>query len=221
LRRWLRDWDEADLATRFGADGFEEWVVLWLAIVIVGFLPSLKERRGKKTTTVSESERTKLSDSDVGISDYWVTPHTRALFHPPWPKGKMSILQMHIVCNLLQFMREMSEYRHQAKLNGRKSSKRSVVTLSDVEMPLIIAPLSAVEQDREAKGPRLFLGEKGHMGYVCRTPVVPEGFNIVLQTSRMRSKNSPPPRHFPMRTKKGSRVWRQNSITLSRKRKNM
>jgi hypothetical protein len=39
-------------------------------------------------------------------------------------------------------------------------------SLGDVEMPLTNASLSAVEQDREAKGPRLLLGEKGHMGYV-------------------------------------------------------
>ena len=46
-------------------------------------------------------------------------------------------------------------------------------------MPLSIASLSAVEQGRQAKGPRLFLGEDGHMGYVWHTPVVPEGYNIV------------------------------------------
>jgi hypothetical protein len=64
-------------------------------------------------------------------------------------------------------MHEMSlKYRRQAKLSGRESSRRSVVLLGNVEMPLTIASLSAVEQDWEAKGPRLLLGEKGHMGYV-------------------------------------------------------
>jgi hypothetical protein len=58
------------------------------------------------------------------------------------------------------------EYCHQAKLSGRESSKRSVISLVDVEMPLTIESLSAVEQGREAKDPRLLLGEKGHMGYV-------------------------------------------------------
>lgn len=62
--------------------------------------------------------------------------------------------------------RNISEYGHQAKLSGRESLRRSVVSLGDVEMPLTIESLSAVEQDREAKGPRLLLGEKGHMGYV-------------------------------------------------------
>jgi hypothetical protein len=33
-------------------------------------------------------------------------------------------------------------------------------------MQLTAALLSAVEQDREAKGPGLLPGEKGHMGYV-------------------------------------------------------
>jgi len=63
-------------------------------------------------------------------------------------------------------MHEMSLNRHQAKLSGRENSRRSVVSLGDVEMPLTIASLSAVEQDREAKDQRLLLGEKRHMGYV-------------------------------------------------------
>ena len=67
-------------------------------------------------------------------------------------------------------LRDVSEYCRQAKLSGRRSSRRSVVSfggnLEMHEMQLTAALLSAVEQDREAKGPRLLLGEKGHMGYV-------------------------------------------------------
>ena len=33
-----------------------------------------------------------------------------------------------------------------------------------------------------------------------------EGYNVVPQTSKMKLKNSLPPRHFQMRTRKGSKI---------------
>jgi hypothetical protein len=124
----------------------------------VGFLPSLRERRGKKTATVSELERT--------MPESLLRFRTRAPFHPPWLKGKPSIPQMHIVCNLLQFMHGMSLNIVIRQSPAEERAQEGPLSLGDVEMPLTIASLSTVEQDREAKGPRLLLGEKGHMGYV-------------------------------------------------------
>ena len=73
---------------------------------------------------------------------------------------------MHIVCNLLQFMHEMSLNIVIRQGSAEERAQEGPSSLGDVEMPLTITSLSAVEQDREAKGPRLLLGEKGHMGYV-------------------------------------------------------
>jgi hypothetical protein len=69
---------------------------------------------------------------------------------------------------LLQFIHDISlNISHQAKLSGRRNSRRSVVSFWDNdEMQLTAKLLSAVEQDREAKSPRLLPGEKGHVGYV-------------------------------------------------------
>lgn len=84
------------MATRFGVGGFEGRVVPWAAIIIVGFLPSLRERRGKKTTTVSESLGEDKPESG-SVDSVPASPRTRALFHPPWPKEKTSIRPMHFV----------------------------------------------------------------------------------------------------------------------------
>jgi hypothetical protein len=72
-------------------------------------------------------------------------------------------------------------------------------------MQLTAASLSAVEQGREAKGPRLLSGKEGHRRYVLCPPAAPEGYNVVPQTSKMKLKNSPP-FHFQMQTRKSLKI---------------